>query len=212
MATASSSRASSRSSRRPRTVGSTCTSGSAKAPKPAAGSGVSSCPVTTPAAFQRRLRLPHLESFEQRKLLSPRNGCDGRKRVLRHPRRARPRRRGGDDDLLYDARVNGYNPRRKPPASGTGCQGVPPAPPIFATPASVTFTGTRRHRPLAAPTMKPKVETKAEKLAKALKVCHKHKKKSKRVRAKRQRRRSTALKPKSLRTPTGGHPDELFRK
>lgn len=43
---------------------------------------------------------------------------------------------------LYDARVNGGFPRLSAPVcSGTGCQGVPPAVPIFATPASVTFSG-----------------------------------------------------------------------
>jgi hypothetical protein len=48
--------------------------------------------------------------------------------------------RGGDDDVLYDARVGGAPPSEEA-CAGTGCQGVPPAPPIFATPASVTFEG-----------------------------------------------------------------------
>ncbi len=47
----------------------------------------------------------------------------------------------GDDDELYDARVDGARPPEEAACSGTGCQGVPPAPPIFATPASVTFEG-----------------------------------------------------------------------
>ena len=43
---------------------------------------------------------------------------------------------------LYDARVNGGFPEVTPPAcTGTGCQGLPGAPPIFATPSSVTFAG-----------------------------------------------------------------------
>jgi hypothetical protein len=43
---------------------------------------------------------------------------------------------------LYDARINGGFGGLAPPAcTGTGCQGVPGAPPIFATPASVTFAG-----------------------------------------------------------------------
>lgn len=42
---------------------------------------------------------------------------------------------------VYDARVNGLRPPSPPACTGTGCQGVPPAPPIFATPSSVTFSG-----------------------------------------------------------------------
>jgi hypothetical protein len=42
---------------------------------------------------------------------------------------------------LYDARVNGGFPETSLSCTGTGCQGVPPAPPIFATPSSVTFSG-----------------------------------------------------------------------
>jgi hypothetical protein len=47
----------------------------------------------------------------------------------------------GDDDVLYDARVGGVKPLAEVECSGTGCQGAPPAAPIFATPASVTFEG-----------------------------------------------------------------------
>jgi hypothetical protein len=43
---------------------------------------------------------------------------------------------------VYDARVDGGFVGVTPPlCTGTGCQGVPSAPPIFATPASVTFEG-----------------------------------------------------------------------
>lgn len=43
---------------------------------------------------------------------------------------------------LYDARVNGGFASVTPlQCTGTGCQGVPNAPPIFATPSSVTFAG-----------------------------------------------------------------------
>jgi hypothetical protein len=44
--------------------------------------------------------------------------------------------------------------------AGTGCQGVPPAPPIFATPSSVTITGVDDNPPPPPPTVvkgKPKV-------------------------------------------------------
>jgi hypothetical protein len=48
----------------------------------------------------------------------------------------------GDNDVLYDARVDGVVPPAEVECAGTGCQGTPPAPPIFATPASATFDGT----------------------------------------------------------------------
>jgi NHL repeat len=47
----------------------------------------------------------------------------------------------GDSDVLYDARVGGVEPPTEGGCSGAGCQGAPPAPPIFSTPASVTFEG-----------------------------------------------------------------------
>jgi hypothetical protein len=43
---------------------------------------------------------------------------------------------------VYDARVGGGFPHPSTACTGTGCQGVPPAPPTFATPSSVTFNGT----------------------------------------------------------------------
>ncbi len=43
---------------------------------------------------------------------------------------------------VYDARIDGGFVGVTPPlCTGTGCQGVPAAPPIFATPSSVTFDG-----------------------------------------------------------------------
>jgi SMP-30/Gluconolactonase/LRE-like region/NHL repeat len=56
---------------------------------------------------------------------------------------------------MYDARVNGGFPVLTTSCTGTGCQGVPPAPPVFATPSSVTFTGVGN---FAAP--KPAVQPK----------------------------------------------------
>jgi hypothetical protein len=48
----------------------------------------------------------------------------------------------GDERLdVYDARVDGGFPVLSLACTGTGCQGVPPAPPVFASPASATFAG-----------------------------------------------------------------------
>jgi hypothetical protein len=60
---------------------------------------------------------------------------------------------------LYDARVNGGFAEPELACTGTGCQGVPPATPIFATPASVTFAGVGNFEPVASArksTAKPK--------------------------------------------------------
>jgi hypothetical protein len=91
----------------------------------------------------------------------------------------------GDGTLdVYDARVDGGFPALASPAcSGTSCQGVPAAPPIFATPPSVTFAGVGNFPPpSAAPAVKP---GKAKKKAKA-----KKKKTKKRKRAKKSRKGS----------------------
>ena len=59
-------------------------------------------------------------------------------------------------DDIYDARVDGGFPEANPPScTETGCQGVPAAPPIFATPASVTFGGAGNPRPPAKPGPRP---------------------------------------------------------
>jgi chitodextrinase len=76
-----------------------------------------------------------------------------------------------DEDQLqdiYDARVGaGVVPVAAPACSGTGCQGLPPAPPIFATPSSVTFNGVGNFAPAPKAKAKPKAKNKPRK--------HKHK-------------------------------------
>ncbi len=61
---------------------------------------------------------------------------------------------------VYDARVNGgFAGLTAPQCTGTGCQGVPAAPPIFATPAGVTFEGVGNFtatEPPGEPSVKPK--------------------------------------------------------
>jgi NHL repeat len=81
---------------------------------------------------------------------------------------------------LYDARVGATQPPAQPVCSGTGCQGVPAAPPIFSTPSSVTFAGTGNFEPQPPPSKPPPKLTNRQKLEKALKQCH-----AKRSRAKR---------------------------
>ena len=47
--------------------------------------------------------------------------------------------------------------------TGSGCQGVPPAAPLFATPASVTFAGTGNFPPPPPVAVKPKPKPKPKK-------------------------------------------------
>jgi hypothetical protein len=72
---------------------------------------------------------------------------------------------------LYDARVGGGMSQVSAPlCSGSGCQGVASAPPIFATPSSVTFNGAGNFpAPVPGPMVKPL--TNAQKLARTLKAC-----------------------------------------
>jgi hypothetical protein len=65
---------------------------------------------------------------------------------------------------LYDARVGGGFLHARPPAcTGTGCQGVPPAPPIFATPSSTTYNGVGNFAPAPkAVSVKAKKKPKAK--------------------------------------------------
>lgn len=77
-----------------------------------------------------------------------------------------------EDFVVYDAHSGGVRPLAVPACAGTGCQGIPAAPPVFATPATVTFDGVGNFAPppvLAKPHTKQL--TRAQKLAKALKAC-----------------------------------------
>jgi hypothetical protein len=84
---------------------------------------------------------------------------------------------------LYDARVNAPQLLSPPACSGTGCQGVPPAPPIFATPSSVTFNGAGNFPP--PPAVKPPLKCKkgfVKKHSKCVKAKGKKKKKKTKAR------------------------------
>ncbi len=88
---------------------------------------------------------------------------------------------GYEGFAVYDARVGGVQPVASPVCTGSGCQGVPPAAPIFATPASVTFAGVGNFpapsivAPLKSkPRSKAKLKSKnmrAKGLAGALRAC-----------------------------------------
>jgi hypothetical protein len=61
---------------------------------------------------------------------------------------------------VYDARANAPGALASPVCTGIGCQGVPPAPPIFATPSSVTFNGVGNFAAPAKTVVKPKKKAK----------------------------------------------------
>jgi hypothetical protein len=76
---------------------------------------------------------------------------------------------GADDNELYDLydlRVDGTEPAVPPICTGSGCQGVPSAPPIFATPSSVTFEGVGNFETSAKEAAKPKAKPKPKKKSK----------------------------------------------
>ena len=60
---------------------------------------------------------------------------------------------------LYDVRVGASGPVGAPACTGTGCQGVPAAPPIFATPSTGTAEGLGNFPPPSPLVVKPKVKT-----------------------------------------------------
>ncbi|HXP99167.1 MAG TPA: hypothetical protein VN845_03770 [Solirubrobacteraceae bacterium] len=75
---------------------------------------------------------------------------------------------------VFDARADGVVAPTPSACTGTGCQGIPAPGPIFATPASVTFAGVGNFSsaaPVPAVKVKSKPLTRAQKLARALKLC-----------------------------------------
>jgi hypothetical protein len=73
---------------------------------------------------------------------------------------------GSDEDGAFDAydvRLGAQQPPAPSQCTGTGCQGIPSAPPIFATPSSVTFEGVGNFAPPAKETkVKPKPKKKSK--------------------------------------------------
>lgn len=92
-----------------------------------------------------------------------------------------------DHNELYDARRNGGFATVSEACTGTGCQGVPPVPPIFSTPASVTFSGTGNFQVLGPKTVAKPV-TRRQRLAKAREACKRDRKKRRRDSCERQAR------------------------
>lgn len=112
---------------------------------------------------------------------------------------------------LFDVRVNGVSPIAPPACSGTGCQGVAPSAPIFATPPSVTFEGGGGNYPSPAPAKvksAPRRSGSAGALAKELRRCkaikHQRSRRSCEARARKHHRaRPAAQRMKS--SARGGH-------
>lgn len=96
---------------------------------------------------------------------------------------------------VYDARVGATQPAAPAvcaPSTPSTCQPQPSPPPSFSAPASIGFAGTGNLPPAAgvgaAIVVKPKLLTRAQKLARALKACEKLKKQRKRAACKRRAR------------------------
>jgi len=87
---------------------------------------------------------------------------------------------------IYDARVGATEAPPSPQCTGTGCQGAPATPPIFATPASVTFNGAGNLLPAA----KPGSEIKAKPKKKSKQCPARKKKKKKKKKSTKQAKQS----------------------
>lgn len=64
---------------------------------------------------------------------------------------------------IYDAHVGATEAPVPSQCSGTGCQGVAASPPVFATPASVTYNGVGNFAAPSAPVVKQKARPKSKK-------------------------------------------------
>jgi hypothetical protein len=86
---------------------------------------------------------------------------------------------------VYDVRANAAPPPTPPRCTGSGCQGVPATPPVFATPPSVTYNGVGNFeatvKTVSGVPSKPTTLTRAAELAKALKACKEKPKKKRRA-------------------------------
>jgi hypothetical protein len=78
----------------------------------------------------------------------------------------------------------------------------PPQPSIYGAPSSATLSGPGNLVPPAPASGKAKIETKAEKLAKALKACRKDKRKSKRAKCEKTAREAYSAKASAKKSST----------
>ncbi|MGA7704139.1 MAG: fibronectin type III domain-containing protein [Solirubrobacteraceae bacterium] len=88
---------------------------------------------------------------------------------------------------VYDAHVGAMTLPAQPECAGTGCQGLPSAPPVFSTPSSVTYNGVGNFA------LAPKVATKSGKAKtrkKPKKKKHKKGKKSKEAKGSKKAKKS----------------------
>jgi Fibronectin type III domain len=102
-------------------------------------------------------------SSENSYLLGASANGDGAFVITRAQLLARDR---NDNDDVYDARVGGAQPPPVPSCSGSGCQGVPPTAPIFATPSSATFNGVGNFLPPSKSGAKPRKKSQKAKQCK----------------------------------------------
>ena len=107
---------------------------------------------------------------------------------------------------VYDVRAGAKPPVTPPRCTGSGCQGVPATPPIFATPPSVSYDGVGNFKTSSpkAVAVKQKSLSRAQKLARALRTCEKGKKTRRAsCRAKARRRYGVKKRAKSSASPGG---------
>jgi hypothetical protein len=111
---------------------------------------------------------------------------------------------------MYDARTDGGfpSPSVAQCASSGECEGSPPSPPVFGPLGSATLSGVGDAVPplatvLAPPKGTPKLLTRAEKLAKALRACRKDRAKSRRTSCEKQARARYGAKVRRAARKTG---------
>jgi hypothetical protein len=88
---------------------------------------------------------------------------------------------GNEYNDVYDVRVGATTPPAPPRCTGTGCQGVAAAPPVFATPSSVTYDGVGNFAPPSKAVAKKSKSKSKKKAPGCTKGSKKGKQKSKRA-------------------------------
>jgi hypothetical protein len=128
------------------------------------------------------------------------------------PNRLLPQAENGTE-AVYDARVDGGFPLPAVPApckSSDTCEPGATPPPVAGPPSSEAYDGPGNLAPPPPPTVvKPKAEKKAQKLAKALKACHKDKKKKKRQACEKSAHRAYGAKASAKKSSTAKTPSRI---